>query len=188
MHAPWRLREHEHCTRTKEPTHLLHAHLCTATDQSRNQQRQHALRETDQALARCKTAAKHQRMGHPQVNQCHTGCPPYTGQTAPAPLHTQLPLHPPPPAHKHRATPFPSTTCSAMRPAEPRLPMPAHTHPTPPRLAHKPALRPKTASATPAPNNSNRSTRAEQSPPTPAPPARGPKPGAQSLDAPVSAR
>ena len=52
-------------------------------------------------------------------------------QTAPAPLHAPRPLHPPPPAQNQRATVSRSTTCSAMRPAAPRPPMLAHTHPRP---------------------------------------------------------
>ena len=150
---------------------------------------QHALGGADEARARHNAKVKHQRMEHPPANQDHTGCHIHWHKTAAAPLHTLRPLHPRPPAHTEGATPFPSTTSSAMHPAAPRPPTPAHTHsPRPARLAHNTALRPKTATATPTRQHSNPSARAEQPPLCARSPAQRPTPGAESTAAPASAR
>ena len=184
-----RLREHEHCTRTAGPAQLQRAHQSTATGQSPHQHCPTRTRWTRTSPCKAQRQSQTPTDGTPTGEPRPHGLPHTLAQTAAAPLHTLRLLHPRPPAHNEGATPFPSTTSSAMHPAAPRPPTPAHTHsPRPARLAHNTALRPKTATATPTRQHSNPSARAEQPPLCARSPAQRPTPGAESTAAPASAR
>ena len=184
-----RLREHEDCTRTAGPAQLQRTDQSTATGQSPHQHCPTRTRWTRTSPCKAQRQSQTPTDGTPTGEPRPHGLPHTLAQTAAAPLHTVRLLHPLPPAHNEGATPFPSTTSSAMHPAAPRPPTPAHTHSLrPARLAHNTALRPKTATATPTQQDSNPSARAEQPPLCARSPAQRPTPGAESIAAPASAR